>query len=77
MSRSGGGGSFLEASSIHGLYYLSTTRGLARLLWLLCVAISLSLAAAIIVVTVLGWESNPTVIANVENVPVKVDHKRS
>ena len=50
---------FLETSTIHGLAYISTTKRLIRLLWILIVLIGFSGAGVLIYQSFQGWYESP------------------
>ena len=50
---------FLENSTIHGLGYISTTRRLIRLFWILIVFIGFSGAGVLIYQSFKGWSESP------------------
>ena len=63
---------FLEASSMHGLRYLSTSRNpWARLLWLAAIGSCVASAAAIIYLNVANWNNSPAVVTTVRPAPVE------
>ena len=60
---------FLEASSIHGLTYISTTRSLFRIFWTLVVITGFTGAGFLIYESVQSWEESP-VSTTVETLPI-------
>ena len=60
---------FLESSSIHGLVYWSTTRGLSRIFWILVVVMGFSLASYMIHLSFQEWSDNP-VKTTIETLPI-------
>ncbi len=61
-------------SSIHGLPYLTPKHHgpFGRLVWLLCVLFSFSLAGLVIWKNVHSWQSQPTVVSSVEYALIQV-----
>ena len=65
--------SYLEASSIHGLYYVSSAGGhFSRSVWLVCVCACAVSAAVVIFFNVAAWENSPAVVTSVSPVLVQV-----
>lgn len=63
---------FLQATSIHGLRYLSESKSiLARFLWLVCIVGCFFSALVIIYLNVVHWENSPAVITRVQPVLVE------
>ena len=60
---------FLESSTIHGLGYISTTKRLVRLFWILVVIGGFTAAGYLIYESVQDWSDNP-VKTTVETVPI-------
>ena len=60
---------FLEASSIHGLTYISTTRSLFRIFWTLVVITGFTGAGFLIYESFQSWEESP-VSTTVETLPI-------
>ena len=60
---------FLESSTIHGLVYISTTRRLARLLWLCVVISGFTGAVVIIYQSFSSWAVSP-VSTTIETLPI-------
>ena len=60
---------FLESSTIHGLVYISTTRRLARLLWLCVVISGFTGAGVIIYQSFSSWAVSP-VSTTIETLPI-------
>ena len=60
---------FLEASSIHGLGYISTTRNCVRIFWALVVVTGFSGAGVMIYQSFSAWEESP-VKTTVESQPI-------
>lgn len=66
-------GSFLMESTIHGLRYLVLTRAaFYRLLWLVAILCSISLAFTLVYFNVLNFKRSPTVVTTVDEYGVKV-----
>ena len=51
--------SFLENSTIHGLFYISTTRKVSRVIWILIVILAFSFAGVMINLSFNNWADNP------------------
>lgn len=64
--------SYLRASTIHGLAYLSKTNWWSRLLWALCILTSACTAAILILRNVHNWQSQPSVVTSVDYALVAV-----
>ena len=62
--------SFLESSTIHGLNYISTTRKVIRLLWILTVIAGFTGAGVIIYQSFDDWNQNP-ITTTVETRPIR------
>ena len=60
---------FFESSTIHGLYYISTTRRWSRLFWMLIVLVGFSGAGCLIYVSFRNWVQSP-VTTTVETLPI-------
>ena len=60
---------FLESSTIHGLFYISTTKQLARLLWILTVFLGFIAASVMIHQSFANWTGSP-VSTTLENHPL-------
>ena len=60
---------FLENSTIHGLFYISKTRGLVRLLWVGIVLAGFSLASILIQQSNSSWASSP-ITTTIETLPI-------
>lgn len=60
---------FLESSTIHGLVYISTTRGLVRLLWLSVVISGFIGAGVLIQESFSSWATSP-VSTTIETLPI-------
>ncbi len=64
---------FLRHSSIHGLRYLTEAKGwVPKLLWMLCIMASCSVAVVMIYCNVSDWENSPTVVSSVKLVELEV-----
>ena len=61
---------FLESSTIHGLTYISTTRKLVRLFWILIVIGGFSGASFLIFLAFKGWDENP-ISTTIETLPIE------
>ena len=61
--------SFLETSTIHGLYHISSTRKNARLFWILVVIAGFSGAGYMIYRSFKTWDESP-VITTIESRPI-------
>ena len=59
MSLADGVKEYLESSTIHGLVYISTTRSLVRLFWILAVFLGFSWAAVMINHSLQSWAESP------------------
>ena len=65
-------GEYLRQSSVHGLRYLSESKGTAfRLVWFACIAASFSLATYTIYHNILNWEDSPAIITKAQPVLIK------
>ena len=65
---------YLESSSIHGLRYLSESKGkLPKMLWLVFIAASFMAAFYIIYNNVKQWENSPSVITTVKPIEIEVN----
>ena len=60
---------FLSSSTIHGLAYIPTSRGLLRLFWVLVVVSGFSTAAYLIVKSFRGWQESP-ISTSIEVLPI-------
>ena len=60
---------FLESSTIHGLTYISTTRTLVRLFWIVVVILGFSTASLLIYQSFQAWEESP-VSTTIETLPI-------
>ena len=60
---------FLKLSTIHGLYYVSTTRKLVRFAWILVVIAGSAGAAYLINQSFKNWSDNP-IITTIETQPI-------
>ena len=60
---------FLESSSIHGLVYWTSTKGLSRLFWIFVVFIGFSGAGYIIHLSFQSWQDSP-VKTTIETLPI-------
>ena len=60
---------FLESSTIHGLGYISTTKKLVRLLWILIVISGFTGAGILIYQSFQDWSDNP-VTTTIETLPI-------
>ena len=60
---------FLESSTIHGLVYISSSRGVLRLIWLCVVIAGFSLAGLIIQQSFSSWADSP-VSTTIETLPI-------
>ena len=60
---------FLESSTIHGLTYISTTRKLVRIFWILVVIFGFSTASFLIYQSFQAWEDSP-VSTTIETLPI-------
>ena len=60
---------FLESSTIHGLTYISTTRKLVRVFWILVVIFGFSTASFLIYQSFQAWEESP-VSTTIETLPI-------
>ena len=60
---------FLELSTIHGLYYISTTEKWSRLFWTLTVIAGFSGAGYLIYTSFYNWEQSP-ISTTVETLPI-------
>ena len=60
---------FLEFSTIHGLTYISTTRTLVRLFWIVVVILGFSTASLLIYQSFQAWEESP-VSTTIETLPI-------
>ena len=64
---------YLEASSLHGLKYLSESKSLLfKLVWFVSISTSFSAAVYIIYSNIVQWENNPSVITKVMPILVEV-----
>ena len=61
---------FLESSSIHGLSYISTTRKLAKILWILTVIAGFTGAGLLIYESFETWQESP-VKTTIETLPIE------
>ena len=61
---------FLETSTIHGLSYISTTRRLIRLIWILIVIGGFSGACFLIFLSFKDWDENP-ISTTIETLPIE------
>ena len=61
---------FLETSTIHGLSYISTTRRLVRIFWILIVMTGFTGAGILIYQSFQDWTDNP-ITTTIETVPIK------
>ena len=62
--------SFLESSTIHGLSYISTSRGLAKFFWTFVVFSGFTLAATLIYESFQDWNDNP-ITTTIETLSLK------
>ena len=69
MYRMEGVREFLESSTIHGLVYISTTRTLSRLFWILTVTSGFLTAGVLVTRACREWRKNPT-DATIETFPI-------
>ena len=60
---------FLSSSTIHGLAYIPTSRGLLRLFWVLVVVSGFSTATYLIVKSFRGWQESP-ISTSIEVLPI-------
>ena len=60
---------FLESSTIHGLYYISTTKAFARLFWIIVVVFGFFMAGGLIYQSFQTWDERP-VITTIETRPI-------
>ena len=60
---------FLSSSTIHGLAYIPTSRGLLRLFWVLVVVSGFSAATYLIVKSFRGWQESP-ISTSIEVLPI-------
>ena len=60
---------FLEASTIHGLTYIASTRKLVRAFWILVVITGFSGAAVLIHMSFQAWEESP-ISTTIETIPI-------
>ena len=60
---------FLEASTIHGLNYISTTKKYARLFWIIVVVAGFGTAGYMIKTSFVDWAANP-IRTTLETVPI-------
>ena len=60
---------FLESSTIHGLVYISTESKIARLFWILVVAIGFTIASLLIQQSFDNWSESP-IKTTIENKPI-------
>ena len=64
---------FLEATSVHGLRYLTGSQNLlARIVWSVCIAASFTVAGWVIYFNVLQWENSPASITRAQPMLVQV-----
>ena len=61
---------FLEASTIHGLVYISTTRKYVRLFWIFVVIAGFLSSGVIIYQSFQSWEESP-ITTTIETIPSK------
>ena len=61
---------FLESSTIHGLTYVSTTRRLARIFWVMVVLGGFSCALYLIHESFQSWTESP-ISTNIETLPIR------
>ena len=61
---------FLESSTVHGLSYISTTRRLVRLFWIIIVAAGFTGASVLIYQSFQDWSDNP-ITTTIETRPIK------
>ena len=60
---------FLESSTIHGLHYISSTRSIIRLTWILIIVGGFSFAAFLIYESFDNWSENP-ITTTIETLPI-------
>ena len=60
---------FLESSTIHGLQYISSTRSILRLTWILIIVAGFSFAAILIYESFDNWNKNP-ITTTIETLPI-------
>ena len=60
---------FLESSTVHGLTYISTTRKLVRLFWIIVVILGFSGAGYLIYTSFQDWDESP-VKTTIESRPI-------
>ena len=60
---------FLESTTIHGLTYISTTRTLVRVFWIIVVIFGFSTASFLIYQSFQAWEDSP-VSTTIETLPI-------
>ena len=60
---------FLESTTIHGLTYISTTRTLVRVFWIIVVIFGFSTASFLIYQSFQAWEESP-VSTTIETLPI-------
>ena len=60
---------FLESSTIHGLHYISSTRSILKLTWILIIVAGFSVAAIIIYESFDNWNKNP-ITTTIETLPI-------
>ena len=64
---------YLQATTVHGLRYLSEgTNWLVKLAWLICIVTSSSIAGYIIYHNVAQWEGSPTMLTKSMPAPIEV-----
>ena len=61
---------FLESSTIHALGYISTTRKLERLFWIVVVILGFTGAGVIIYQSFQDWQDNP-ITTTIETRPIR------
>ena len=61
--------SFFELSTIHGLYYISTSRKWARLFWVLVVIAGFTSAGYLIQSSFYNWQQSP-ISTTIETLPI-------
>ena len=60
---------FLESSTIHGLHYISSTRSIIKLTWILVIVGGFSFAAILIHQSFDNWSKNP-ITTTIETLPI-------
>ena len=60
---------FLESSTVHGLVYISTTKRLVKLLWIVIVLFGFSTAGYLIYESFQAWEESP-ISTTIETLPI-------